>query len=170
MRHLSNAVRQAVGQRNWYGALSVALTLPDICARIEEPPTNRSRYVDWCDRYLTPRYTHFVGGQSHTFLTGTDCYALRCAVLHEGRDDIASQRARKALEKFTFIEPPSSGSIHMNQINQHLQLQVDLFCLDICSSVEQWLGDLAKKPDEAFGARLSELMKIQSVGDQGFTL
>ena len=36
-------------------------------------------------------------GAPHVFLHGEDCYALRCAVLHEGADDIVTQRARVAL-------------------------------------------------------------------------
>lgn len=71
------------------------------------------------------RSDHLVGDTS--FLNGGDCYALRCAVLHEGSDDIVEQRAREALERFEFYEPAPGLRMHCNQIGVRLQLQVDLF-------------------------------------------
>ena len=65
--------------------------------------------------------------EEHVFLSGADCYALRCAFLHEGRDEITDQRAGEVLDAFAFVVPPAGSAIHSNQNNQTLQLQVDIF-------------------------------------------
>ncbi len=72
-------------------------------------------------------------------MQGEDCYALRCALLHEGTDDISEQRAQEVLENFKFVVPPDGLIVHNNQSGKALQLQVDIFCRDICASVLDWL-------------------------------
>ncbi|WP_395659779.1 hypothetical protein [Nocardioides sp.] len=167
MQHLIRAARQAVQQGNWYAALSLALTLPDICGKLENPShRSRQRYVTWCDAYLVPKYTHLIGSdrEPHVFLHGDDCYALRCAVLHEGADDILEQHARKALTAFRFVTPPrGGGQIHCNQINSILQLQVDVFCEDVCQGVDTWI-ELAQATNPEAMARVDRLMEIEVIG------
>ena len=102
MNNLTHALESAIEQKNWYAAVMLALTLPDICGKIEYPEDHSgARYKKWCEKYLEPKYTHQVGPAQmekiHTFLSGSDCYALRCALLHEGSDDITEQGARESL-------------------------------------------------------------------------
>jgi hypothetical protein len=160
-----SSVRQAVTERNWYSALIGALTLPDICGWLESPKLgSQARYVAWCRRFLEPKYTYPLGPtHKHTFLNGEDSYALRCAVLHQGSHDITRQRARAALDRFHFIEPPPPPRVvHCNQVNNTLQLQVDLFCLDIATGVEDWQRDVLAASSDA-QARLAELVLIRPV-------
>lgn len=165
MQELVTSVRNAIAQRNWYAALSLALALPDICGFLESPNDgSQRRYVAWCDQFLLPRYTRAIGPnrEQHVFLSGQDCYALRCAFLHEGSDDVTRQRARQALESFVFVEPPNGGVIHCNQANARLQLQVDIFCNDVCAGVDQWVQTvLAAQPD--IQARTNELLRVRSL-------
>jgi hypothetical protein len=144
MQRFIDAVNSANEQKNWLAALTLAITLPDICGQLENPQSGSEvRFVAWWNKYLLPKYTRKIGPrqEEHVFLSGGDAYALRCAYLHEGSDDVLNQRARVALEKFHFITPPQSGMIHRNQINNALQLQVDVFCKEICGGVSQWLKD-----------------------------
>ena len=163
MEHLVAAVRKGIAERNWYASLGLALALPDICGFLENPSVgSQARYVVWCNRFLVPTYTSRVGarGVEHVFLHGEDCYALRCAFLHEGADDIQRQRARRALESFVFVDPPRTGSvIHRNQVNQKLQLQVDIFCEDVCAGVKAWSSCVMGNVD--IQGRLSELLVIR---------
>jgi len=158
------AIEECVANRNWYGALFIALTLPDICGKIEfTGRSSTNRYTDWFEKYLGPRYTRQIGGAAgcvHKFLSGSDCYALRCVLLHEGTDEIGGQRAQELLEKFHFTEPPASGVIHLNQKGTTLQLQVDEFSKDVVISIRSWLADVSK--DEKKQAELSKLMKVHS--------
>lgn len=149
MEHFVVAIEKAVSEKNWYAALALALTMPDICGRLQDPKQkSQSRYEAWYDRYLLPTYQRPMGplGTLHTFLCASDCYALRCAFLHEGDFDIEDQRAQKALTRFHFMAPPKSGSMHRNQFDNVLQLQVDEFCREVCAGVRQWSLDVAADP------------------------
>ncbi|WP_404335878.1 hypothetical protein [Planococcus rifietoensis] len=164
IKNLTEALQSATAHQNYYASLTMALTLPDICSKLQYPEEKKTgtRYSKWFDEYMLSRYQKRVGYEKtlHTFLSGMDCYALRCSLLHQFETDITQQGARKVLENFTFVQPQVFGPIHMNQINNQLQLQVDVFCLDILLSVEQWLGEY--KEDEAINERAENLMEIQS--------
>jgi hypothetical protein len=81
-------------------------------------------------------------GPLFTFLSGGDCYALRCAYLHQGEFGVLDQRARKALDEFRFTVP-GDGLVHNNRTDGALQLQVDIFCEQLCVAVEAWLASVA---------------------------
>ena len=161
MRNFIEATKAAVAAGNWYAALTIALTMPDICGRLEDPSKgSQARFVGWYDRYLLKCYQFEVGSSQmlHTFLCGSDCYALRCAFLHQGEFGIDDQSARQALEHFHFTAPRPGSFIHMNQYDMALQLQVDRFCLDVCDGVEQWLQDIQGNAD--IQARMGKLATI----------
>ncbi|SFH43949.1 hypothetical protein SAMN05216299_1138 [Nitrosospira sp. Nsp14] len=161
MRQFVIAARAAVAQGNWYAALAIALTMPDICGRIENPSkSSKARFVEWYDRFLLKRYQANIGASRtlHTFLGGLDCYALRCAFLHQGEFGIDDQRVRRALQYFHFTAPQQGFLVHMNQINNVLQLQIDQFCLDVSGAVEEWLVVVAD--DKDIQARLAKLASI----------
>lgn len=159
MRQFVDGIQQALEQQNWLAALYVALTVPDICARIESDDgrTDRSRFVAWFDRYLADRYKSPIGPrrEDHVFLSGNDCYALRCALLHEGGSEISQQRCRETLDRVHF----AVTGAHCNQFNAVLQLDVRRFCQDVCVAVETWHGDfLMAHADKS--ERLKTLLQI----------
>ena len=172
MDHLVLDIRTAVEREAWYSALGLALALPDICGWVESPSGTGSqkRYVEWFDREVGPRYSvPRPGGLSEQFLTGRDCYALRCAFLHQGDFDVTTQRARQVLENFRFVVPPRGVVIHNNRIHNTLQLQVSIFCDDICAVVDGWLP--RARNDAAQVQRLAELATIQiAMPGQPFTI
>ncbi len=167
MKHLTRAVQLAVENKNWYAALITALTLPDIAGWVDSPcDFSSKRYAAWFKRFVQPKYTHQIGPKKveHVFLSGNDCYALRCAILHEGRDVITDQKAKDALDRFQFLAPPKSLLVHMNQSDTRLQLQVDCFCQDVVDGVLEWLTQLPKS-DGNLQARLEEITHIQTEVD-----
>jgi hypothetical protein len=112
---------------------------------LESPSAqSQKRYEQWFEKYMLSKYSSFNkwDNRHHTFLSPSDCYALRCALLHEGSDNIAVQRARDVLDRFHFIEPPPKAKRHCNQINNILQLQVDVFCTDVLEGLTQWRKDI----------------------------
>ena len=141
MERFTSAIRNSLKSKNWYAALYMSMTLPDICARLEsdDGKTNGSRYIGWYDKYLADMYQHEIGADRklHVFLSGADCYALRCALLHEGSSDITTQRCRDVLERFHFTVVGS----HCNQIKSVLQLEVPRFCDDVCVAAKRWAED-----------------------------
>jgi len=167
MKNLVSSVERALEQENWYAALFMALAFPDLCGNIQYPALpSKERYIKWFDEYLSNEYTREVGPtrEKHVFLSGEDCYALRCSLLHEGRDIVSPQRCRKALDSFLFI---TSGA-HCNYftVNGHtfLQLNVRKFCGDVCASVQTWLIDVAN--DNTIQKRLSETIEIKASSDR----
>ncbi|RPJ58271.1 MAG: hypothetical protein EHM23_18005 [Acidobacteria bacterium] len=163
MNHLLFAIENALQASNFYAALAIALALPDICSWVESGATSKSRYIAWFQKYLQPRYTQPTSGgrPQHIFLNGSDCYALRCAYLHEGRDDIVEQRARQVLDAFQFVVPPNGWTVHRNQLNNVLQLQVDVFCHDVVEAVTRFLSDIAGNAEAT--ERINKMLLIRNV-------
>ncbi len=42
MKRITDSIRKSVKSQDWYGALSTALTLPDVCGRLESPESVKS--------------------------------------------------------------------------------------------------------------------------------
>jgi hypothetical protein len=153
MRHLLDDIRAALTARNWYAGLSLALALPDICGYLDDGGASgsKARSIKWFEAYAQWRYTGKVRGQSGqhvVMLSGADCYALRCAYLHQGDLDITDQRARDVLTLFEFVTPDGAPT-HLVFLDQQgvLLLQVDKFCEEMCAAVESWLTSAASRHD-----------------------
>jgi len=148
VQHLIDDIRASLKNECWYSALYLAITLPDICSNRQYGSTDRTKYKKWFNKYVNEKYTHRVGplGEVVNFLSGSDCYAFRCAVLHEGNNEITGQNARDKIDRFVFISPTYSNIIHCNMSVSgnvsKLQLQVDIFVNDIISGVEKWMKDM----------------------------
>jgi hypothetical protein len=167
MERFTNAIQASISSGNWYGALTLALTIPDICGRLENPAIgSRDRYISWWDRYMLHHYQHAVGASRTpvTSLAGGDAYALRCSYLHEGGSDITEQRAKVALDDFHFVAPKHGMHIHNNMIGNVLQLQVDIFAEQMSDAVRQWTMDV--RDDRHIRDRMASLLVIHSL-DQG---
>lgn len=161
MEDLIQALVSSVVNKNWYGSLFIALSVPDICGYLESPTEgSQARYERWFEKYMLPKYTVCIGAYNtpHVFLSPSDCYALRCALLHQGGEVITGQRAREALDRFHFIDPPPSNLIHCNKYNNVLQLQVDIFCKDMLSGLQEWLQDAQNSPDVE--KRIGNILKV----------
>ncbi len=84
--------------------------------------------------------------------TAEDCWSLRNACLHEGVDE-------NRLRKFKITPPTNVGiSMHMNNFNGTLQLDVIELCKDIVSAVRQWIDDMQQNPDVV--AKLEKMITI----------
>jgi hypothetical protein len=159
VKKLIESVRSAIKSKNHYAALYTALALPDICCAIEYGTTTARKYSDWWNKHA--KYSGF--------LNGDDCYALRCAALHEGRDDITSQRMKDALDYYIFL---TSGS-HCTLFKDHnvngkkssfLQLNVEKFCEDICDTVDAWMFAIEKTNDPEIQKRMRSGIDIHNPG------
>ncbi len=174
MQKFVDSVKQSLENGNWYSALIVTLTLPDIAGKVDYPGEvpGRVRYRSWFNQYLLASFTievpsaHQPEGnekmvmQEIEILSGDDCYALRCSYLHEGSDDINGQRAQEVLERFVFTEPnEKNNTFHRNLINGNtLALNVKLFSEEILVGIESWLVDI--KNDATKQQALNEMTKL----------
>lgn len=171
MQDFIDAIRSSVSLGHWQSALFLTLSIPDICGRLEDPTRSSSqRYIKWYERYLSASY---AGNKECPFLTPSDCYALRCALLHEGATELSMQRCREILDEVCFIQPDSKGfgllrpghrtrlinvTVNDRHFKSTLCLHVDRFCEDMCTAVERWMGDV--KADSDVQDRLNTLLKI----------
>jgi hypothetical protein len=165
MKHLVEAMNNAVGEENWYAALTLALTLPDICSKLESPEIefSRQRYVKWYDANLQSSYEKKIGypPEMVCFPSGDDLYALRCAFLHQGEFTTDGQKAQDVLTRFNFIASRNTNYRHRNLFNgTTLQLDVGLFCTDMGNAVNQWLD--AQPAGSEIRKRISKLGIIQT--------
>lgn len=166
MKNFTDAVRKAVEQKNWYSALSSALILPDICGRLVDPSLgSAARYKPWFDQWMGHHYKSEIGPERelHVFLSGSDCYALRCSLLHHGDADIRTQRARKALDDFHFVVTEPGAHVHCNQIENTLQLQTDIFAMQMADAVDAWADSV--KDDPVIQKRMQGLLVIHALGN-----
>ena len=161
MERFTQAIKKSIESENWYAALTLALTIPDICGRLSYPELKKKsqeRYVKWFDKYMLHNYESSFHGEGFTFMSGGDCYALRCALLHEGRDDITSQKARRkeVLSKFVI----TTTGFHLCKINGLLVLNLQSLCYEICQAVKEWNEDY--KEDQHVQLGMAELLTIQT--------
>ncbi|WP_439878911.1 hypothetical protein [Pseudomonas prosekii] len=160
MKRFTESLRSSVANKDWYVALTSALTLPDVCGRLSDPQVkSQTRYAAWFNKWMGKNYTRSdrLSGPA-CFLTGNDCYALRCSYLHQGEVDITAQHAREALDSFHFVAPPPGWKIHNNRISNSLQLQVDVFCLEMADAVDEWFQSVAK--DAMVQERMKTLLLV----------
>ncbi len=145
MQRFTSAIRTSIESGNWYAALFLALTMPDICSKLETPTSGSSgvRYKAWFDKFLSGTYTRNIMGNDTIFMSSGDCWALRCSLLHEGSDDIGEQSARETLARFHFT---TLGS-HRIRIENVLVLNTANFCEEMCQAVESWIIAVAALPE-----------------------
>lgn len=161
MQQLINAMMKSCDDANWYGALFLAMTLPDICGKCEGLPQNPKRYIEWFDKYLAPVYTTDFPQPGTVFLSGGDCYAFRCALLHEASDNITTQRLKETLKQFRFT---TLGIHRLIGNDEVLVLDVKKFCEEMKGAVAVWQETTKGLPEVQ--QRISELITIR---EQGFS-
>jgi len=173
MKRFTDSGRKAVESGNLYIALSLALTLPDICGSIENPGPGKSqkRYEAWYKKWLEPIYTQPASrnGPAKIFLTAADCFQLRCSLLHSGSADVEQQKVVD-IESFKFFDDTMKGHCNYvggNSINgvlqpTYLQLNAARFCRDVFDAVDKW--DTSVANDNAVQAEKKKLLFLHSAG------
>ncbi|MDM2855119.1 hypothetical protein OGY68_19710 [Citrobacter sp. Cpo065] len=186
MQQLLSGIDDCLSKENWFGALFIAISLPDICGATEDKiKGNGARYKDWFNRYLKPRYDadnmyDYLSLTRPEMLQGIpeyikesfrvqiplvsfsadDCWSLRNACLHEGVDETK-------LRKFKITTPAlETIHAHMNAFNGVLQLDVIELCNDIANGARKWLFDMKGNPEVM--EKLNKMMTIDSMIFEGF--
>ncbi|MDE7178660.1 MAG: hypothetical protein K2O59_12690 [Lachnospiraceae bacterium] len=104
-----NDIRCALKNKCYFTALSLTLTLPDICGIAEFPNKPVSeRYITWYDKYLGAYMAHGKGSlcENDPWLSGEIVYNLRNTYLHQGNPGIASDKVKEEvnqLDKFILM-------------------------------------------------------------------
>ncbi len=165
------SVHNSLAGRNWIAALLGALVLPDICGHLQYGDIgSQARYCKWFRANLGNKYCP-ENLAPLAWLSPEDCYALRCALLHLGSDDLTDQRCRDILHEVVFVSPDSgyfgiSGhctrlsncSFYGRRFDEALVLKVANFCEDICEAVIHWYDTVIS--DDKLTHRLDDLMTV----------
>ena len=91
-----------------------------------------------------------------TFMSASDCYALRCSILHVGVDDVTEQQVKDTISKFYLA---TVGS-HNIRLHDKLILNISQFCNDFINAVDEWLNEIAD--DNEAQNRMKALLVIHS--------
>jgi hypothetical protein len=151
-------IERALEAKLYYLALSVALSLPDICACLEFDPTqnkvgNVKTYSQWCDANMGNRFVN---------ITGADLWYLRCGVVHAANFEHKKNR----FDRIMFIGPGTSFDVHdlIMTVNpdtvfggikmgdarvagQILVMDIVKFCNAIMDASRQWSISRADDPN-----------------------
>jgi len=168
MKRFTDAGRKALRGDNLYVALSLALTLPDICGSMEDPGPGKSqkRYEAWFTKWLAPTYCPHG---STVKLTAHDCFQLRCSLIHSGSSDIDAKKVQD-IESIKFFDNTVrahlnyAGGNKVNGVLQQtiLQLNTEAFCNDVFDAVDKW--DVAIAADATIQKEKAKLLTIHSSG------
>lgn len=177
MEHLIDDVRAAVEAECWYSALTLALILPDACARIERPREGvGARYAAWADSYFAP----YLTPDDRAYMTGRELYRLRCAFLHEADlwlSDDAPQHPDAGVAMFEVLNEvalfvadggvvPARGMVEtLERRTATYSVGVDELCEWICLATEDWLQHA--RADVTLAAAIDRCRRITRFNPDG---
>lgn len=144
-------IRQALESGLYNCALTMALTLPDICGKVEfSTERDSARYKKWFEKYAKEYFTNstivlpeeYV--TTYQWLNADECYALRCAVLHAGN---YKTQAKSKLSKVTLHahKRGNENYSHMIRDSRFADLDVISLCKTLCNSVETYYNSIEDK-------------------------
>lgn len=104
-----NDIKCSLRNKCYFSALSLALTLPDICGRVEHPNKNvGEHYIEWYDNYigsyLEANQKELADG--NPWLSGEIVYNLRNTFLHQGSPIVEGSKVKEQanqLDTFALI-------------------------------------------------------------------
>lgn len=160
METLFSEIENSLKSGNYYAALFMILAIPDICVSLRDGKTMGDKYIDWFEKELPSVY------RAH--MSGNDCYAFRCAVLHQGRNEILDHHTKKgSIDKFIILSPltashlGSLGGIYYNGVLQPTKtiLNIHNFAKDMIVAARNFIVN----------NKLSEknIIKIETYYDDG---
>lgn len=91
-------INNALDCEAYLSALSLTLTLPDVCGKAEYPNLKvGEHYIKWYDEYIGKYETY--NGQTTPHLSGEVVYSLRNSYLHQATPDIDKTKIKDNLNK-----------------------------------------------------------------------
>lgn len=149
-------IERALDAKLYYLAIVMVLTLPDICAALENPTGTggRKRYKEWYNKYIAFRYP---------YITADDIWNLRCGIVHQGRCGHPAMRYDRVV--FTLPGPlrrHRNFIMGKNFIKGAYNLDAEMFCREIIESVRQWYD--ARQNDQNVQNNLPHMVQYRHRG------
>lgn len=122
IKKIINEIDKCLEQDLYLAALTMALTLPDACAKVEYPEIkqNKRRYLKWTyekmDKYDIPKQRNDEEGvPKFVHFDGFLLYDLRCRLLHEGNPQFKHELVTDT--KLYYEKGGSSGQFSLSYDN-----------------------------------------------------
>jgi len=146
-----------------YAAIHLALSVPDVCSALETDPESQERwkgtekrYVAWCQRYLSKRFSTF---------DAADCWALRGGVLHNGNLTGHSKT------KYDHVMFGLSSNIRIAELLSTnnggtnlsgLAMDAGIFCDRVVEAAKEWIAE--RGTDPIVTANMENLVRLRPEG------
>ena len=95
-------IEKALDNEAYLSALTLVLTIPDICGKAEFPNegSNKRRYIDWYDKYVgVYEKSSKIESDGLPYLSGEVVYSLRNNMLHQGTPNIEKDNIKNENNK-----------------------------------------------------------------------
>ena len=128
----------------YIAALTTALTLPDICGKVEYPNDgNSSRYKKWYSEWIG-KYEKCPDDEDNMpYATAKLIYNLRCSLLHEGNADVDLDKNDLMSFKLLITGSYMSGGIAIvhkdgsgKPIGREIEIGIENLCFKLCRTAE----------------------------------
>lgn len=151
-------IEKAFSAGAYLSAISLALTIPDICGDRLYPELKkktRQRYVSWFNKYVAFNYPEEPAadgprGERRYYFDGEDCYQLRCVYLHQGNNATDPDDGKTVYNMIQFrVFNSKGGCDHIGEntvsatgvVTRQVDLDLDKFLSCIKAGVERFLDE-----------------------------
>lgn len=146
-------IRYALEIELYHCALALALTLPDICGKVEYPSgeSNKARYIKWLHVYAEPYFTVDTEvltdntTKEYNWFPNAECYALRCAVLHAGNYEL--EKTSLSIVEIHAHKRDGNNYSHMVKGDNYVDWDVIHLCETLCLAAEKYYLNSNKKDE-----------------------
>lgn len=149
---LLREIEKALAAELYYLALLLTLTLPDICAALEQPngrASGRKMYEAWYKANIFDK----IGG-----LAPDEAYELRSTVVHQSRAQGSSARSYSRVI-FTMKAPIRVDSMILNGA---MTFDAEMFCSRWIRMVREWIRSTTANP--VVLGHLPDLLQVRPNG------
>ncbi len=136
-------IQKALESELYNCALTLTLTLPDICGKVEYPELkSKDRYILWFDNYAKPLFitsAQFLPGEKivdYTIISAEELWKIRCAVFHSGNYKVQGI----SLSDISFHAHRRNGENYSHFIRDARKADFDVIfiCETVCRAAEQY--------------------------------
>ena len=136
-------IRKSLEAELYNCALTLTLTLPDICGKVEYPESkSKERYMLWFDNYAKPLLTtpaRLLPEEKivdYTIISAEELWKIRCAVFHSGNYKVQGI----PLSNISFHAHKRNGKnfSHFVRDVRKADFDVIFICETVCKAAEQY--------------------------------
>ncbi len=173
MERLIKEIESMLNENHDYANLFMALSMIDICAKIEFPNMKKqsingisyNNYMKWLDEFYIPLYERDV---KDPIINSNDIYSLRCKVCHEGTLNIGNNNLSSVIlskgHSHRNVCTVSNGKVVIIQ----KQLNIDMFIKEIINAIKLWLSKTSKNVILDFDIQVGKFSSANLDGLQVF--